>query len=329
MGEDRSTIPPRHGVLRTLADLTKFRLNALVVLTTAAGFVVAGAMPGATQSLAILGWCVLGTACAAASAAILNQVLEAGPDALMQRTAARPLPTGRVRRVSAWVIALVLGYAGFAILASFVNLLAAGLAIGNIVLYASVYTPLKRHTTLNTIVGAVTGALPPMIGWAAATGELTAGAWVIGAVLFLWQMPHFLALAWMLRDDYERGGFAMLPSRDPDGALTAAASLATSLLLVPIALLGVHVGAAGFVFALVAVLAGSALALLSLRFVQERSHARARTLFLASLAYLPIVLGAMCIDRGAVSIEASLRGGAANIPLEPIPEPTKGQPLDA
>ncbi|MBM4116034.1 MAG: hypothetical protein FJ252_09215, partial [Phycisphaerae bacterium] len=147
MGEDRSTIPPRHGVLRTLADLTKFRLNALVVLTTAAGFVVAGAMPGATQSLAILGWCVLGTACAAASAAILNQVLEAGPDALMQRTAARPLPTGRVRRVSAWVIALVLGYAGFAILASFVNLLAAGLAIGNIVLYAAVYTPLKRHTT--------------------------------------------------------------------------------------------------------------------------------------------------------------------------------------
>jgi len=144
-------------------------------------------------------------------------------------------------------------------------------------------------------------------------------------VLFLWQMPHFLALAWMLRDDYERGGFAMLPSRDPDGALTAATSLATSLLLVPVALLGVHVGAAGFAFALVALLAGSALALLSLRFLQERSHARARTLFLASLAYLPIVLGAMCIDRGAVSVEASLRGGAANVPLESIKEP----PIDA
>jgi protoheme IX farnesyltransferase len=168
-----------------------------------------------------------------------------------------------------------------------------------------------------------------MIGWAAATNELTAGAWVIGAVLFLWQMPHFLALAWMLRDDYERGGFAMLPSRDPDGALTAATSLATSLLLVPIALLGVHVGAAGFVYALVAVVSGSALALLSLRFVQERSHARARTLFLASLAYLPIVLGAMCIDRGAVSVEASLRGGAANVPIYPIPDTAKGPPLDA
>jgi protoheme IX farnesyltransferase len=273
----------------------------------------------------VLGWCVLGTSCAAASAAILNQVLETGPDARMQRTAGRPLPTGRVRRISAWVMALVLGYAGFAILASFVNLLAAGLAVGNIVLYAAIYTPLKRHTTLNTIVGAVTGALPPMIGWAAATGELTAGAWVLGGVLFLWQMPHFLALAWMLRDDYERGGFAMLPSRDPDGALTAAASLATSLLLVPIALLGVHVGAAGFLFALVAVVAGSALSLLALRFLQERSHARARALFLASLAYLPIVLGAMCLDRGAVSVEASLRGGAANVPLEPVKEP----PLDA
>lgn len=329
MHDGLAKIPARRSTLRTLADLTKFRLNALVVLTTAAGFVVAGAMPGATRSWAVLGWCVLGTASAAASAAILNQVLEAGPDARMQRTAARPLPTGRVRRVSAWVMALVLGYAGFAVLASFVNLLAAGLAVGNIVLYAAVYTPLKRHTTLNTIVGAVTGALPPMIGWAAATGELTAGAWVIGSVLFLWQMPHFLALAWMLRDDYERGGFAMLPSRDPDGALTAAASLATSLLLVPIALLGVHVGAAGFGFALVALLAGSALALLSLRFLQERSHARARTLFLASLAYLPIVLGAMCIDRGAVSVEASLRGGAANVPLTPPPEAPKGAPLDA
>jgi len=323
MGDDHSTIPPRRGALRTLADLTKFRLNALVVLTTAAGFAVAGAMPGANQSWAVLGWCILGTACAAASAAILNQVLEVGPDARMQRTAGRPLPTGRVRRVSAWVMALVLGYAGFAILASCVNLLAAGLAIGNIALYAAVYTPLKRHTTLNTIVGAITGAIPPMIGWAAATGELTVGAWLLGGVLFLWQIPHFLALAWMLRDDYERGGFAMLPSRDPDGAITAAASLGSSLLLVPIALLGVHVGAAGFLFALVALVSGSALALLSFRFLQDRSHARARALFLASLAYLPIVLGAMCMDRGAVSIDAALRGGAANVSVDDLREPPR------
>jgi protoheme IX farnesyltransferase len=325
MHDDRTELPTRRGLLATLADLTKFRLNALVVMTTVAGFVVAGAVPGATQSWTVLGWCVLGTACAAASAAILNQVLEAAPDALMQRTAGRPLPTGRVRRLSAWVLALALGYAGFAILASFVNLLAAGLAVGNIVLYAAVYTPLKRYTTLNTVVGAITGALPPMIGWAAATGELTAGAWVIGGVLFLWQMPHFLALAWMLRDDYRRGGFAMLPSRDPDGALTGAASLATSLLLVPVGLLGVQVGAAGFAYAIVVVLAGAALSLLALRFAQQRTHARARTLFLASLAYLPIVLGAMCADRGAVSVGAAFRGGAVNVPEAAPREP----PVDA
>jgi protoheme IX farnesyltransferase len=220
---------------------------------------------------------------------------------------------------------LALGYAGFAVLASFVNLLAAGLAVGNIVLYAAIYTPLKRFTTLNTVVGAVTGALPPMIGWAASTGGLSAGAWMIGAMLFLWQMPHFLALAWMLRDDYERGGFAMLPSRDPDGALTSAACLATSLLLVPIALLGVQVGAAGFAYALVAIVAGAALSLLALRFQSQRSHARARALFLASLAYLPIVLGAMCLDRGAVSVDAAFRGGAVQVPE---PEPRE-PPIDA
>lgn len=300
-------------MLRTLADLTKFRLNAMVVLTTAAGFLVAAAMPGANGSTALLGWCVLGTACSAASAAILNQLLEVGPDALMERTAARPLPTGRVRRLVAWVLALALAYAGFALLASFVNLLAALLATGNIVLYAAIYTPLKRHTTLNTIVGAVTGALPPMIGWAAALGQLTIGAWILGAILFLWQIPHFLALAWMLREDYERGGFAMLPSRDPGGALTAAASLATSLLLVPVALLEVHVGAAGFGYALTAILAGTALSLLALRFMQQRSRERARALFLGSLAYIPVVLAAMCVDRGAVTAEAALRGGAASV----------------
>lgn len=323
---DDPTHPRRASTLRTIRDLTKFRLNALVVLTAVAGFVVAGALPGAHRDLTRLLWCIIGTALCAASAAVLNQVLEVDADARMQRTAGRPLPTGRVRRVSAWILALAIGYAGFAVLAGLVNLLAASLAAGNIVLYAAAYTPLKRYTTLNTVVGAITGAIPPMIGWASATGELSPGAWILAGILFLWQMPHFLALAWMYRDDYARGGFAMLPSRDPDGSITARASLMASLMLVPVALLAVRFGVAGFGYAVVATLAGVAMSWLSLRFVMCRSRERARALFLASLAYLPVVLIAMCIDRGPVSPGAALRGADTHAEVVPDPSAREGPP---
>jgi protoheme IX farnesyltransferase len=154
----------------------------------------------------------------------------------------------------------------------------------------------------------VTGAIPPVIGWTAATGSTAPGAWALFGILFAWQLPHFLALAWLYRADYEAGGFAMLPSRDPSGLATAQACVLTSLTLVPVSLLATLTGVAGVTYAAVALVAGSWLAWLSMRFLQERSDARARALFLGSLAYLPILLGAMVLDRGSVVTTGS-RGG--------------------
>lgn len=281
------------------SELSKARLSALVLLTAAAGYAVAPG-PGEGWWTRLL-WTCVGTALAAASAAMLNQVAEARRDALMRRTAGRPLPAGHARPRTVFVVGVVTGYAGCAVLAAGTTLPAAGFAAVNILLYVLLYTPLKPRTTLNTLVGAVTGAIPPVIGWTAATGTMAPGAWALFAILFTWQLPHFLALAWLYRADYEAGGFAMLPSRDPDGTVTAQACLLSSLALVPVGLLGTIVGLAGIAYAAVALAAGLWMAWLALGFVRQRSDARARRLFLASLAYLPVVLGAMVLDRGGIA----------------------------
>jgi protoheme IX farnesyltransferase len=294
--------PP--GAARVWAQLTKARLSALVLLTAAAGFVVAPVPFDAGR----LAWACLGTAMAAMSAAMLNQLAEIRRDGQMRRTAGRPLPAGHARPRTVFVVGIVVGYAGCALLAWGTTMLAAGLAATNILLYVLLYTPLKPRTTLNTLVGAVTGAIPPVIGWTAATGSTAPGAWALFGILFTWQLPHFLALAWLYRADYEAGGFAMLPSRDPSGLATAQACVLTSLTLVPVSLLATLTGVAGVTYAAVALVAGSWLAWLSMRFLQERSDARARALFLGSLAYLPILLGAMVLDRGSVVTTGS-RGG--------------------
>ncbi|MFM1936375.1 MAG: Protoheme farnesyltransferase [Planctomycetota bacterium] len=294
--------PP--GAARVWAQLTKARLSALVLLTAAAGFVVAPVPFDAGR----LAWACLGTAMAAMSAAMLNQLAEIRRDGQMRRTAGRPLPAGHARPRTVFVVGIVVGYAGCAMLAWGTTMLAAGLAATNILLYVLLYTPLKPRTTLNTLVGAVTGAIPPVIGWTAATGSTAPGAWALFGILFAWQLPHFLALAWLYRADYEAGGFAMLPSRDPSGLATAQACVLTSLTLVPVSLLATLTGVAGVTYAAVALVAGSWLAWLSMRFLQERSDPRARALFLGSLAYLPILLGAMVLDRGSVVTTGS-RGG--------------------
>jgi protoheme IX farnesyltransferase len=242
---------------------------------------------------------------AAASAAMLNQVAEKRRDALMRRTAGRPLPAGHARPVTVFVVGVVVGYAGCALLAMFSTVLAASFAAVNILLYVLLYTPLKPRTTLNTLVGAVTGAIPPVIGWTAATGTMAPGAWALFGILFVWQLPHFLALAWLYRADYLAGGFVMLPSLDPDGTATAQATLLTSLMLVPVGLLATLTGVAGFAYAAVALVSGLWMSWLALRFLQERSDTRARKLFLASLAYLPILLGAMVLDRGSAVTTAT------------------------
>ncbi|MFM7480864.1 MAG: heme o synthase [Planctomycetota bacterium] len=288
----------------TLGALAKIRLNALVLVTTAVGAVVASP---AAISWGLLGWTLLGTAASAASASMFNQLIERRRDALMRRTASRPLPQQRIGPLRVFVLACALAYAGWAVLLWKAGWIPAALATGNVLVYAMLYTPLKPLTSLNTLVGAVCGAIPPMVGWTAVTGSVDSGAWIVAGILFVWQLPHFMALAWMYREDYERGGFVMLPARDPSGSLTAQTMLLTSLTLVPMALLATLHGLAGVVFALCATGLGLWLSWESFRFLRVRSDAMARRVFLVSIVYLPLLLLVMLLDRGPVSPAAGVR----------------------
>jgi heme o synthase len=295
----------RNGLISVYMDLTKARLSALVVLTTAVGFIVAS--PVGIEWTTLL-WTVLGTALAAGSASAFNQLAEHRRDSLMHRTRTRPLPAGAIGRMHAFVAAVLMGYLGIAILAIFANLFAAVLALLTILIYVLLYTPLKARSTTNTIVGAVCGAIPPMIGWAAATGSLATGAWVLGAILFVWQLPHFLALAWIYRDDYARGGFVMLPNVDPRGILTAEVTLLTSLMLLPLGLIAMLIGLAGWFYAVGSVMLAMWMTYLSWRFLCQRSDANARKVFIASIVYLSVLLMLFMLDRAPVRNGYQLSG---------------------
>ncbi|MDA0802301.1 MAG: heme o synthase [Planctomycetota bacterium] len=315
--------------MRIYLQLSKARLSTLVVITTLAGF-LAATPRGAPTDWSRLGWTLLGTSIAAAAAAMWNQLLERRTDAAMERTAGRPLPAGRVSALHVFISATLLSFASWAILLVWSTVGAAMLALGTIVLYAAVYTPMKKYSTLNTVVGAVTGATPPLIGWVAARNDdFGGGGWTLAALLFVWQLPHFFALSWMYRDDYARGGLKMLPVFDPDGRVTALVCLSTSLLLVPTSLMATLEGVAGIWYALVATMLGLWLSWAALKFAQCRDDANARRLFYASLLYLPPVLAALVIDRGPATVAAEFRGSGIAIrdaapPVEPPPPPPSG-----
>jgi protoheme IX farnesyltransferase len=292
----REESAPRGGLLPNLGELTKARLNMLVVGTTAVGF----ALAGTEQPALLLFWTLVGTGLTAASAGMLNQLAEIERDGRMHRTEKRPLPAGLVSPKVVFAVSVLLAYAGVTVLGMLVNGLSAMLALANVLIYVLIYTPLKPRTTLNTLVGAICGAIPPMIGWAAATGELGPGAWLLGALLFVWQLPHFFALALMYRDDYERGGFLMLPVVDRRGEITVQVILVTSLILVPVGLGATVLGISGWYSAFAAILLGSMMSALALMLYIRRSRVAARRVFLGSLAYLPLMLGMMVIDSGAV-----------------------------
>jgi protoheme IX farnesyltransferase len=249
----------------------------------------------------ILFWTMVGTGLVAASSAMMNQLAEIELDRRMERTERRPLPAGLVSKRSVFITSMLLAYAGVVILGLKVNLLCSGLALANLLIYIVMYTPMKTRTTLNTLVGAICGAIPPMIGWAAATGEISGGAWLLGLILFIWQLPHFFALAMMYRADYERGGFAMLPVVDERGEITAQVILITSLILIPLGLSATALGISGWISGIVAVSLGGMMSILALMLYIRRTDQAARKVFFGSLAYLPIVLGAMVIDRGPFS----------------------------
>lgn len=285
----------QRGPLANLLELGKARLSALVLMTTAVGFVLAEPGPIAWAPFLVT---LAGTALAALGANAWNQILEAPRDARMLRTQRRPLPSGALSRSAAVWFATGCTLVGPLLLGVLVNWLAAFLALATLLIYVGLYTPMKVRTPLNTLVGAVCGAIPPMVGWSAAAGDLGAGAWVLAAILFVWQIPHFLALAWMYRDDYERGGFRMLPVIDRDGRATCQATLLYSVTLIPAAMMLTLTGATGVTYAIAAAALGAALSLLAWRFHRERTYARARAVFLASVIYLPLLLALMVMDRG-------------------------------
>jgi len=268
---------------------------------------MAGGGRGATLAATLVG-----TALAACGSMALNQVIEAERDARMERTCRRPIPTGAVTPRHAVVFGVTAAAAGLATLAALVNVLTAVLGLTVVLVYILVYTPLKPRSPLCTLAGAVCGAIPPMMGWTATGAALSFGAWLLAGVLFLWQIPHFLALAWLYRDDYARGGFRTLPAVDASGRVTGAMAVLYSLALLPVGVLAALGGLTGWRFAAAGLALGGGLVALASLLAVRRTEPLARRLFLATLAYLPLLLGAMVADRiqpAAVVAVAVLAGG--------------------
>jgi protoheme IX farnesyltransferase len=280
-----------------LADyfaLTKPRLNFLVVATSAASYYL-----GASTGLDIIRmmFAVSGTALVAGGAAVLNQVSEHDTDALMRRTCLRPLPDGRVTPGEARVLGLLLSAAGLTLLATRANLLAASLALGTLVIYLMVYTPMKRRTPLSTLVGAVPGALPALIGWTASHGRIATGGAALFAIVFLWQVPHFMAISWLYRDDYGKAGFPMLTVIDPAGRKAGRQAFLFAAGLVPVTLMPSLILLSGAAYGVTAAVLGIALLWLAIRFARARTDESARWLFFGSIVYLPMLWLALIGDK--------------------------------
>ena len=264
--------------------LTKPRLNSLVVATAGVGYYLGAAAPDLAVALHVL----VGSALVAGGAAAFNQVAERDIAEVMQRTRLRPMAAGRLTPLEGRLFAVTLSVAGLLELALRVNVVAAAVALATLISYAAIYTPLKRRTPWATLVGAVPGALPPVIGWAAARGALTVEAWILFGVVFLWQLPHFHALSWLYRDDFGRAGLPLVAVRDPDGRRTALQALLSTAALLPLSLTPALAGMTGPFHAVAAGVLGVALLVLASGFLARRSEARARALFVGSLAYLPL-----------------------------------------
>lgn len=277
-------------VVSDVMTLVKARLSFLVLITTLVGFLLGWSGP--------LNWAMLlatltGTALCAGGAAALNQWWERDLDARMKRTRDRPLPTGRIQPVDALLFGLFVCVTGIAILGLFTNIRAAFLAFATIAIYILVYTPMKRWSSLNTLVGAVPGALPPLIGWVAARGHYDLEGCLLFAVLWFWQMPHFLAIAWMYREDYEQAGYVMITSNDPVGGATSRQALLYAFCLLMVTLLPAIIGFNSPLAFFVALALGTAFCGFAMNFFVRRDRGSARSLFFSSILYLPLLLGVL------------------------------------
>jgi protoheme IX farnesyltransferase len=282
------------GKLAAYSELTKPRITFLVSLTAVAGFCMGSA--GGIDYLRLLNMSI-GIALLSSGLSALNQYLERDLDGLMRRTQARPLPTGKLSPSEAAMFGISLSIIATAYLAIFINPLSALLGLATLAGYLFVYTPLKTKTTLSTALGAFPGAMPPFIGWVAARGHISVEAWILFAILFLWQFPHFLAIAWMYRDDYARAGIKMLPVVEPEGRVTGQQIITYTLLLIPVSLLPVAVGIAGPVYLVGAAVLGIGFLFFSAKAALVRTTLQARKLLLASVLYLPALFALMVLNR--------------------------------
>jgi heme o synthase len=277
-----------------LSELFKLRLTGLVLLTTLVGFYLGSRAP---LSWVLMFHALFGTALLASGAAALNQLIEREHDAKMRRTQDRPLPSGRLTPESVLIIGGACGVIGMIYLAVAVNLVTAALGAATLVSYVFVYTPLKRVTTLNTVIGAIPGALPPLMGWTAARGEISSDGWSLFAILCFWQLPHFLAIAWMYKDDYQRAGFVMLPVVDETGERTGRQALCHTLGLLPISLCPFLFHMVGAIYLTGALILGVLFIWCAFEFSRDLTLRNARRLFFASIIYLPLLLTLMVIDK--------------------------------
>ena len=277
------------------SDLFKARLTFLVLLTTLVGFYVG--YPGGLMNWWLLFNTMLGTALVASGAAALNQFLEREHDAKMRRTEDRPLPSGRMKPTTVLLLGGACGGIGLIYLALTVNLTTSLLGAITLASYLFIYTPLKRVTTLNTVIGAIPGALPPLMGWAAARGDVSREGWALFAILFFWQLPHFFAIAWIYREQYERAGYVMLPVVDPTGERTGRQAVSHTLGLLPISLCPYVFHLAGPVYLVGALALGLVYLWFAIQFSRYLTIPRARQLFFASILYLPLLLGLMVLDK--------------------------------
>jgi len=284
----------RHSVLYDYLVLTKPELTLLSVMTALGGAYLAS---GSTMPYLVLLHTFLGTLFVGGGAGALNQYIERDFDARMRRTENRPLPSGRIPERHALLFGVVLSVSGVLQLLLFTHAVAAFLAVATLVTYLFLYTPLKRVTPFATVVGGIPGALPPLIGWTAVTGDLSMGAWSLFFILFFWQMPHFLALGWMYRKDYARAGYRLMTVVDPSGEASSRQILIYCIALFPAAFMPTVVGMLGLVYFVGAAILSVAFLWLAIRLYRNRSNANAKALFFASLMYLSMLVALMIVDR--------------------------------
>jgi protoheme IX farnesyltransferase len=274
--------------------LTKPRITWLILMSTGMGYFFG--LTGAVNLWALF-HTILGTGLIASGTAALNQWYEREADARMRRTDQRPLPTGQMDARKAFAFGVLLSVLGFVELGLGVNWLSAGLGLFTLLTYLCLYTPLKQISPVSTTIGAVPGAMPPLIGFAAASGTLTAEAWILYAILFVWQFPHFYAIAWMYREDYERAGIKMLPVVEPDGESTVRQMLFFSALLIPISLVPRYLDMTGNIYVVGTLIAGIAFVASCVRMSSDRTLLKARSVLLVSVVYLPVLYGLLLLDR--------------------------------